>query len=341
LRTKAKKVSLAIWDHRFANQLTPDDGTSQTTLVARSFSTLLPALELSGTQADTVFRHLKQTASHPFHRHGNPQRWHISCPPHLPLAAAVEIQLVRESCARCLVVLTQAYTFVFTAAVLDVEVSFTEQWRNNGNLFLRARDCDLTSLIGGDPDEPIMKTTCAFVHALSDPSDYGHLSALIPDDGTGIQFTRPILSGSLSKASVIDEIYKGMRVPSEIKAAHKLAVNRAGKESSREGIHGRIPIYTTFYRFPEDFRGSNQYFADGNAAKGELRSIPIHKDIFGKFGVRKGEMNDNEDIEIAPIFAVAFLFVEKDFADEGEEPSSAPRDLMKDLESTFKNKNKI
>jgi hypothetical protein len=186
-----------------------------------------------------------------------------------------------------------------------------------------------------------MKTTCAFIHALSDPSDYGHLSAIIPDDGSGIQFTRPILSGSLNKSSVIDEIYKGLRVPSEMKASHKLAVNRATKESSREGAGGRVPTYTTFYRFPEDFRGSNQYFSDTNAAKGELRSVPIHKDIRGRFGSRKGEMNVQEPIEVAPLFAVAFLFVEKDFTEEGEEPTTAPRDLMKDLERTFKDKNKI
>jgi hypothetical protein len=229
------------------------------------------------------------------------------------------------------------------SSVLEVDLRFTEQWRNNGNLFLRARDCDLTELIGGDPDEPIMKTMSAFIHSLSDPSDYGHLSAIIPDDGTGIQFTRPVLSGSLNKASVIDEIYAGMRVPAELKAAHKLAVNRAAKESSRDGSNGgRIPTFTTFYRFPEDFRGSNQFFADSNAAKGELRSIPIHKDINGKFGFRKGKMNVQEEIEVAPIFAVAFLFVEKDFTEMGEEPSTAaPRDLMKDLESKFKSKNKI
>jgi hypothetical protein len=122
---------------------------------------------------------------------------------------------------------------------------------------------------------------------------------------------------------VIDEIFKGLKVPGEMKAAHKLAVNHAAKESSREGAQGRIPTYSTFYRFPDDFRGSNQYFTDGNAAKGELRSVPIHKDIFGQFGVRKGEMNVQEPIKVAPIFAIAFLFVEKDIIEEGEEPTAA------------------
>jgi hypothetical protein len=217
------------------------------------------------------------------------------------------------------------------SAVREIEVSFTDQWLNNGNLFLRARDCDLTELIGGDPDEPTMKTTCAFIHPLSDPNDYGHLSAVIPDDGGGILFTRPIFSTSLNKASVIDEIYSGIRVPGEMKAAHKLAVNQAIKESSRGGTAGRVPTFTTFYRFPDDFRGSNQFFTESGAAKGELRSIPILKDIEGDFGVRKGDMSDTEKIEIAPIFAAAFLFVEKDNT-EMDEPSSATRDLAKDLE---------
>jgi hypothetical protein len=211
-------------------------------------------------------------------------------------------------------------------------VSFTDQWLNNGNLFLRARDCDLTELIGGNPDDPVMKTTCAFIHPLSDPNDYAHLSALIPNDGGGILFTRPIFSTSLNKPSVVDEIYSGIQVPSEMKAAHKLAVNRAVKENNRDGgAAGRVPVFATFYRFPDGFRGSNQFFTESGAAKGELRSIPILKDIVGDFGVRKGDMNVAEKIKIAPIFAAAFLFVEKDNS-ETEEPSSATRDLAKDLE---------
>jgi hypothetical protein len=85
----------------------------------------------------------------------------------------------------------------------------------------------------------------------------------------------------------------------------------------------------------------NQYFSDSNAAKGELRSVPIHKDVHGKFGFRKGDMNVQQPITVAPIFTVTFLFVEKDFTKEGEEATSAPRDLMKDLKSTFENKTKI
>jgi hypothetical protein len=69
--------------------------------------------------------------------------------------------------------------------------------------------------------------------------------------------------------------------------------------------------------------------------------VLIHKDIHGRFGSRKGEMNVQEPIKVAPLFEVAFLFVEKDFTEEGEEPTSAHQDLMKDLERTFKDKNKI
>jgi hypothetical protein len=221
---------------------------------------------------------------------------------------------------------------LFTA-VREIKLSFTDQWVNNGNLFLHARDCHLTELIEGNPDDPIMKTTCAFIHPLSDPNDYGHLCTLIPDDGTGILFTHPIFLTSLNKASVVDDIYGGIYVPSEMKAAHKLAVNRAIKENSRDGgAASRVPTFTTFYRFPDDFRGSNQFFTESGAAKGELHSIPIHKDIKGDFGVRKGDMNVPEKIEITPIFAAAFLFVEKDNTEIDEPSGGATRDLAKDLE---------
>jgi hypothetical protein len=214
----------------------------------------------------------------------------------------------------------------------DIEISFTDQWMNNGNLFIRAGDCDLTTFFGTDPDVPILKTTAIFIHPLADPLDYHYVSANLSEGGSGISFTRPIFTMSFNTGGAVDEIYSGIHTaPNELKAAHKLTLNRAKKESARDGPKGRIPTYTTFYRFPEGFVGSHQYYSDGRASKGELCPIPIHKDVTGEFGWHvKGAQA--EPITEATIFAVAFLFVEKDDKDEEPSTTAATNDLARDFE---------
>jgi hypothetical protein len=212
----------------------------------------------------------------------------------------------------------------------EIEISFENQAVNNGNLFLRAKDCDIGEFVPGLDDDapPIVRTTCLLLHPLNNPEDYAHTSACITDDGTGILLTRPILSASISSKDGLKKIYESLNVPSILMAKHKRAVHETNVQN------GRVGTYTTLYRFPSDFVASNQFFAESGAPTGSLKPCPVHHDVEGEYGFRQLTDTHKEPIKQVPIYAVAYLFVEKE--EESEEgPSIGTRDLNRDMARTF------
>jgi hypothetical protein len=219
------------------------------------------------------------------------------------------------------------------APCLEVVVDYARQAANNGNLFLRASDCDLGAFVPGFDANgpPVLGTACVLFHPLNNPEDYAHTSACITEDGTGILLTRPILSFTLSKQEALAKIYENLKLPGTLDAKHKKAAFDVNGKTSPVGT------CTTLYHLPlpDGFVASNQYFAESGAPSRALKPIPVHHDVQGDFGFRIRPGNQKEPIKEVAIYAIAYLFVEKE-KESDEAPSvAAPRDINRDLSSTF------
>jgi hypothetical protein len=215
----------------------------------------------------------------------------------------------------------------------EVLVDYGRQAANNGNLFLRASDCDLGAFVPGFDRNgpPVLGTACVLFHPLNNPEDYAHTSACITEDGTGILLTRPILSFTLSKQEALAKIYENLKLPGTLDAKHRQVAFEVNGKTAPVGT------CTTLYRLPlpDGFVASNQYFSESGAPSRALKPIAIHHDVQGDFGIRIRPGNKQEPIKEVAIYAIAYLFVEKE-KESDEAPSvAAPRDINRDLSSTF------
>jgi hypothetical protein len=175
-----------------------------------------------------------------------------------------------------------------------------------------------------------MRTTGVLIVPLPDPNDYDYMSAVLSEEG--IALTRPLFTKTLNRKQVMDHFLKALPIPEPLKSKHKMVTMEAKAMQAIETDVGKIPSYTVFYRFPSDFQGSTQFFCDPERVAGTLIPYPIHVDTTGgPYGHRGGDTSN--PITLADVYAVAYLFTEKQLTEDGDEkePEAAPRNLNEDL----------